>query len=301
MIYSGPWLLSLRVVERNIAMPKTTKLFIIGGAEKKGRDAKLLRFFFDMCGGDESRITIITCASQAPLKTGQKYEKIFSGFGSASVSILPVFSREEANSIKTVELIEQSTGIFISGGNQVKIAATVGGTKLETALTGRYRKGGPTGGTSAGASIASSVMVAGGKPFTYPRRRSIRLSAGLGLIQDVIIDQHFRERDRIYRLAAAVMSHPRNLGVGIDENTALYIENGTLATIMGEGTVTVLDGGGVAHSSYAEGHAGKPISIFGLTMHVLADGDGFDFATRTPIRNGDFQAEIAIPTEDVVQ
>ncbi|PBO81364.1 MAG: cyanophycinase, partial [Methanobacteriota archaeon] len=226
MIYSGPWLLSLRVVERNIAMPKTTRLFIIGGAEKKGRDAQLLRFFFDLCGGAESRIIIITCASQAPLKTGQKYEKIFSGFGSASVSILPVFSREEANSTETVKLVEQSTGIFISGGNQVKIAATIGGTKLETALTGRYRKGGPTGGTSAGASIASSVMIAGGKPFTFPRRRSIRLSAGLGLIQDVIIDQHFRERDRIYRLAAAVMSHPRNLGVGIDENTALYIENG---------------------------------------------------------------------------
>ena len=95
MIYSGPWLLSLRVVERNIAMPKTTKLFIIGGAEKKGRDAQLLRFFFDLCGGPESHITIITCASQAPLKTGQKYEKIFSGFGSASVSILPVFSRKK--------------------------------------------------------------------------------------------------------------------------------------------------------------------------------------------------------------
>jgi len=282
-------------------MPKTTKLFIIGGAEKKGRDAQLLRFFFDLCGGAESRITIITCASQAPLKTGQKYEKIFLGFGSASVSILPVLSREEANSTEAVELIEQSTGIFISGGNQLKVAATIGGTQLEAALAKQYRKGVPTGGTSAGASIMSSVMVAGGMPFTYSRRKSIRLSAGLGLIQDVIIDQHFRQRDRIYRLAAAVMSHPRNLGVGIDENTALYIENSTVASVMGRGTVTVLDGGGVAHSSYAKGHAGMPISIFGLTMHVLADGDGFDFATRTPIRNEDLQAKIAIPTEDVVQ
>jgi cyanophycinase len=282
-------------------MPETTKLFVIGGAEKKGQGARLLRFFFDLCGGAQSRITVISCASQVPLKTGEKYQKIFFGMGAASVKVLPVLSREEANSAEAIELIKQATGIFISGGNQVKVAATIGGTRLEAALARQFWKGGPTGGTSAGASNMSSVMVAGGMPFTYSRRKSIRLSAGLGLIQDVIIDQHFRQRDRIYRLAAAVMSHPRNLGVGIDENTALYIENGTVASVMGEGTVTVLDGGGVAYSSYADGHAGKPISIFGLTMHVLADGDGFDFATKTPIRNGDIGEEIAIPAEEVLQ
>jgi len=282
-------------------MPKTTKLFIIGGAEKKGRDAQLLRFFFDLCGGAESRITLITCASQTPLKIGQQYKKIFLGFGSASVSILPVLSREEANSREAVELIEQSTGIFISGGNQVKFAASVGGTKLETAIVNQYQKGVPTGGTSAGASLASSIMVAGGKPFTYPRRRSIRLSAGLNLIQDVIIDQHFRERDRIYRLMAAVMSHPRNLGVGIDENTALYIKNGNLASVMGEGTVSILDGSGIEGSSYAEGHAGKPISIFGLTVHILAKGDSFDFIGRTPFRNNQLRNEVRITAEEVIQ
>jgi cyanophycinase len=282
-------------------MPKTTRLFVIGGAEKKGRKARLLRFFFDLCGGSQGRITVITCASQVPLKTGEKYQKIFFRMGAASVKILPVLSREEANSIEAVELIRKSTGIFISGGNQLKVAATIGGTQLEAALAKQYRKGVPTGGTSAGASIMSSVMVAGGKPFTYSRRKSIRLSAGLGLIQDVIIDQHFRERDRIYRLAAAVMSNPRNLGMGIDEDTALYIENGTQATVMGDGTVSVLDGLALEYSSYAEGHAGKPISIFGLTMHVLTDGDGFDFATRTPIRNGGIGEEIGIPATEAAQ
>jgi cyanophycinase len=222
-------------------------------------------------------------------------------FGSTSVSILPVFSREEANSIEAIELIEQSTGIFISGGSQVKFAASVGGTKLETTIVNQYRRGVPTGGTSAGASLASSVMVAGGKSFTYPRRRSIRLSSGLNLIQDVIVDQHFRERDRIYRLMTAVMSHPRNLGVGIDENTALYIKNGNLASVMGEGTVSILDGSGVEGSSYAEGHAGKPISIFGLTVHILAKGDSFDFIKRTPFKNDQLRNEIKITAEEVVQ
>ena len=282
-------------------MPEATKLFVIGGAEKKGREARLLRFFCDLCGGAQGRITVISCASQVPLKTGEKYQKIFFGMGAASVKVLPVLSREEANSAEAVELIKQSTGIFISGGNQVKVAATIGGTQLEAALARQFRKGVPTGGTSAGASIVSSVMVAGGKSFTYPRRRSIRLSAGLGLLQDVIIDQHFRERDRIYRLATAVMSHPRNMGVGIDENTALYIENGTHASVMGSGTVSVLDGSGVEYSSYADGHAGKPISIFGLTMHVLADGDGFDFATRTPIRNGGVGEEIGIAATEAAR
>lgn len=210
-------------------MSKPTNLFIIGGAEKKYRKSHLLQYFFELCGGVKSRITVISGASQVPVKIGKKYERVFLRFGSGSVSILPVLSREEANLSESIECISNSTGIFISGGNQVKLAATIGGTPLESALINQYNNGIPIGGTSAGASVVSSVMVAGGKPSTFPRRKSIRLSAGLGLIQDVIIDQHFRQRDRIYRLAAAVMSHPRNLGVGIDENTAIYVKNGVNA------------------------------------------------------------------------
>ena len=274
-------------------MSKPTHLFIIGGAEKKYRNAHLLQYYFDLCGGSESRITVITSASKIPLKIGKKYEKAFSRFGSNSVSILPVLSREEANSTKAVDCVSKATGIFISGGNQVKLAANIGGTLLESTLINQYKNGIPVGGTSAGASIVSSVMVAGGRPSTFPRRKSIRLSSGFGLIQDVIIDQHFRQRDRIYRLSAAVMSHPQNLGVGIDENTALYIKNGVNATVMGEGTVTVLDGSKVNYSSFAEGRSSKPISIFGLTFHVLSQGDGFDFCEKLPVRNNYSQNNLA--------
>lgn len=272
-------------------MSKTTKLFIIGGAEKKFRNPHLLRHFFDLCGGVFSRIVVITSASQIPLKIGKKYEKVFFRLGSTSVSILPVLSREEANSGEAIDCIKQATGVFISGGNQVKFTATIGGTLLESTLMDQYRDGIPVGGTSAGASLVSSVMVAGGRPSTYPRRKSIRLSAGLGLIQNVIIDQHFRQRDRIYRLATAVMSHPRNLGVGIDENTAIYIKNGVNASVMGEGTVSILDGTNLKYSSYAEGHSGKPISMFGLTFHILSHGDGFDFSRKIPSKCNQAQGD----------
>ena len=179
------------------------------------------------------------------------------------------------------------------------LAGILGGTPFFQVLKQRVNEGLLYGGTSAGASIASGLMIAGGRVGYNPRRNLVKLTGGLGLVQNCIIDQHFRERNRLFRLASAVSSNPEFIGLGIDEDTALIITNDRFCRVVGNNSVTVLNGNGITHTGYTEGKAQDSIPIFGMNMNVVTPGYGYDLITRTPLMKSDIDSPQAIELEAV--
>lgn len=254
-------------------------LMAIGGAEDKFKDRRILSRFVELSGGPEARIVVIPTASSLP-EAGQLYVSIFRELGAKTSSILSVATRHDAFEEETVALIENCTGIFMTGGNQIRIAATLGGTPVSEAIQKRSREGVPIAGTSAGASVMSGIMIAGGRSGTTPRRQLARMSAGLGLIDSVIIDQHFRERNRVGRLVTMVSYNPGLLGIGIDEDTAAIISAEGLIEVLGKGSVLVVDGAGMASDIYA-GLDRQPVTVSDVKIHFVAEGSCFDLNQRT--------------------
>ncbi|HUG15594.1 MAG TPA: cyanophycinase [Thermomicrobiales bacterium] len=253
-------------------------LLAIGGAEDKFRDRAILRRFTELAGGDDARIAIIPTASVID-DAGQRYKAIFLELGATSAEVLYVGRREDANTDELVELVEHSTGIFITGGNQIRVASILGGTRVGNAVIRCHRAGVPVGGTSAGASVMSTVMVAGGRSGATPRTHTAQMSPGLGLIDNVIIDQHFRERDRVGRLVTMVSHNPGLLGLGIDEDTAALIwPHGTL-DVIGRGSVLIVDGAEM-RSDIHSARGKRPLTIANVIMHFVADGGKFDLDGR---------------------
>jgi cyanophycinase len=257
-------------------------LLAIGGAEDKFRDRAILRRFTELAGGDDARIAIIPTASLID-DAGQRYKAIFLELGATSAEVLFVGQREDANTDELVNLVEHSTGIFITGGNQIRVASILGGTRVGNKLIRRHREGVPVGGTSAGASVMSSVMVAGGQSGTTPRLHSAQMSPGLGLIDTVIIDQHFRERDRVGRLVTMVSHNPGLLGLGIDEDTAALIWPHGRMDVIGRGSVLIVDGSEM-RSDVHSARGKRPLTIANVIMHFVADGGSFDLETRRVLR-----------------
>jgi cyanophycinase len=257
-------------------------LMPIGGAEDKFGNRTILRRFTELAGGSSARIAIIPTASAVD-DAGQRYKAIFLELGAVSADVVFVGDRDDANSDPLVELIETSTGIFITGGNQVRVASILGGTRVARMIRRQSRAGVPIAGTSAGASVMCSVMVAGGKSGTTPRPNGASMAAGLGLIDNVIIDQHFRERDRVGRLVTMVSYNPGLLGLGIDEDTAaLIMPDGTLE-VLGRGSVLIVDGTHMRSDIYAS--QGKhPLTIANVVIHFVAEGARFDVAERKILR-----------------
>jgi cyanophycinase len=253
-------------------------LVAIGGAEDKFRDRTILRRFTEISGGEDARIAIIPTASAID-DAGQRYKAIFLELGAASAEVLFVGRREDANTDELVSLVKQSTGIFLTGGNQIRVASILGGTRVAEALIERHREGVPVGGTSAGASVMSSVMVAGGRSGATPRPQAAQMSPGLGLIDTVIIDQHFRERDRVGRLVTMVSHNPGLVGLGIDEDTAAVIWPDGRLEVIGRGSVLIVDGSHMLSDVYAS-RGKRPLTIANVIMHFVADGGSFDLHQR---------------------
>lgn len=251
----------------------------IGGAEDKFKDRRILSRFVELAGGPNARIAVIPTASSLP-EAGQLYVSIFRELGAGSSGILTVATRHDAFDDELVALIENSTGIFMTGGNQIRIAATLGGTPVADAIMKRSAQGVPIAGTSAGASVMSGIMIAGGRSGTTPRRQLARMSAGLGLIDSVIIDQHFRERNRVGRLVTMVSYNPGLLGIGVDEDTAAIISADGLIEVLGRGSVLVVDGSGMASDIYA-GLDRQPVTVSDVKIHFVAEGSCFDLNQRT--------------------
>ncbi|WP_407947631.1 cyanophycinase [Paradesulfitobacterium ferrireducens] len=260
------------------------KLMIIGGAEDKEGECRILRHFVAEAGGRESRITVLTAATEYPRQVGAQYEQLFSRLGAKEVDVLDVCDRSQANSEGLVQQLNKATGVFFTGGDQLRITGLLGGTLAGRALHRLYERGVIIAGTSAGASVMSDTMIVGGEAGT-PKKDTITMAPGLGLIRAVVIDQHFAQRGRIGRLLASVAQNPYVLGVGIDEDTAILVtENGEF-TVVGSQTVTVVDASPSASTNVSESSPGQPLVLSPVFMHVLSEGYRFDLKRRVSLLN----------------
>lgn len=262
------------VARRGLLMP-------IGGAEDKFDDKVILSTFAQLAGGKQARIAIVPTASSIET-AGHRYKAIFLGMGVESAEVVYIGNREDANSENVTDHIKDATGIFMTGGNQMRLSAMIGGTRFEQVVRAANQEGVIVAGTSAGASILSAHMVALGASGGTPKLRMAQMVAGFGLISNVIIDQHFRQRDRIGRLLSLVASNPGLLGIGIDEDTAAIIDDQDVIEVIGRHSVTIVDGSEI-FSDIFQVRAYGEITVSNARLHLLTPGRRFDMKTRSLI------------------
>lgn len=258
-------------------------LVVIGGAEDKSGDCLILRRFLELSGGSEARITILTTATVRPGETGGVYARLFDGFGASQVTVCDVQDRKAAGLTVHIQQILDATGVFFCGGDQLRITSILGGTPLEAALLSRYREGVVIAGTSAGASAMSDLMIVEGQDDETPKKCTLKMAPGLGLLEEIVVDQHFAQRGRIGRLLLAVSQNPYVLGIGLDENTAVIVHPDARFEVIGSQTATVLDARPVSHTNVSELEPDQSLAVVGATIHVLPQGYGFDLKARAVI------------------
>jgi cyanophycinase len=257
-------------------------LLVIGGAEDKLRDRVILRRFIALAGGRGARIAVVATASSYSGEVEERYRSVFTDLGATSVAPVLAQTRPEANQESAAAVVLGATGIFLTGGNQMRLGSTIGGTLVSAAIEERYRNGAVVGGTSAGASALSTHMIAFGASGLTPKQRMAQISAGLGLLPGVIIDQHFQQRNRLGRLLALVAQNPSLLGIGIDEDTAGIVTPDLVIEVIGRGSLTLVDGTASETDAWeVAGHL--PLMISNVVMHSLPAGYRFDLRRRVRI------------------
>jgi cyanophycinase len=280
----------------------TRTLITIGGHEDKKGEKVVLREVARRVG--KGKLVVTTVASHKPEGYFEDYEPVFRELGVEEVVLLEIHERKDASEAKNLDILDGASGVFFTGGDQLKITSQIGDTPVFRRIQEIYQQGGVIAGTSAGASVVCETMlVSGSSDESHKVGDTLRMAPGLGLIQQVIIDQHFAERGRMGRLLGAVSQNPRILGIGIDEGTALVIENETKVRVLGEGAVYVVDATGVTHSNIAEkGVSGEALSIYDIKLHVLSHDDQFDIPTRRPgALSGQVAAKIQLREAEVVE
>ena len=258
-------------------------LISIGGSEDKVGERRILK---EVAQRVHSGVLVVaTLASTVADELWHDYQRLFRELGVKHLRHLNLQQRTEAEEATHLAVLEEATVVFFTGGSQLRITGHLGGTPLCDRLQTLYREhGGTIAGTSAGASVMSGTMIVSGESDDSHRvSNALRMAPGLGFLDEVIIDQHFAQRGRIGRLLGAVAQNPRELGVGLDENTAIIVEHGARFRVLGAGAVYVLDGHDVTHSNIAEDASEQIMSVFGMRLHVLSDGDRFDLKTRQPL------------------
>ena len=250
----------------------------IGGAEAKRKDPEILERFVKLCGGSDARILVIPTASLLD-ETGPAYQELFEDMGARTMCI-PIEERDDCYQDELLDVMERANGIFITGGNQLRLSTILGGTPVARSIRRLNAAGVHMAGTSAGAAIISEHMIAGGRSGPSPRESGVVLAPGLGLTNRAIIDQHFNRRGRMGRLLAALSFNPFVCGLGIDENTAAFIAPNGDMEVVGHGTVTVIDPSDLRHSSMSYVAKAEAVSLIGLKLHVLASGSHFNLETR---------------------
>jgi cyanophycinase len=254
-------------------------LIAIGGHEDKQGERTILRRVADLLQG--GKLVIATVASHEPEGYFEAYTEAFGALNVKDLVELYVEERSDALDPEKLNLFDGAAGVFFTGGDQLRISSQLGDTPLEHRVREIYESGGIVAGTSAGASMMSETMLVKGNNQESHRVGDLHLAAGLGLIRDVIIDQHFAERGRIGRLLGAVAQNPRVLGIGLDEDTAVVVR-GHEFEVIGSGAVYIVDGSKVTHSNIAEAEPDRALSIYDVAMHVLSGGDRYDLAKRRP-------------------
>lgn len=266
-------------------MPKSGtrgQLVIIGGAEDKEGECKILREFVRRAGGTKARIVVMTAATELPREVGENYIRVFERFGAEEIRILDTVTRDDASSSSALEAIEKATGVFFTGGDQARIISIIKDTPLDEAIHQRYAEGIVIAGTSAGAAVMPDVMIVEGDSQTHPRVNVVEMGPGMGFLPGIAIDQHFSQRGRLGRLLSALAQQPAVLGVGIDENTAVVID-GSQFQVFGGGAVTVVDVSEITHCNLEQLLKDEALAICGAKLHILPQGYRFDLEKRVPI------------------
>ncbi len=270
-------------LQSHLPLVRRGYLMAIGGAEDKREQRTVLRRFVALAGGHAAHIVVMPTASGFMELVGQKYHEIFTALGARQVTVLGVNSRVQAQDHEAVAAINDASAVFLTGGNQMKISSLLGGTPLLQAIRDRYSEGILVGGTSAGASAICQHMIAYGASGSTPKQRMVQLCPGIGLINQVIIDQHFTQRDRVGRLMTAVAHNPYIIGIGIDEDTAAIIDPDKRLEVVGRGSVLVMDASNMSYTNIHEAKGHGPITMFGMTLSALTQGYKYDLIERRPI------------------
>ncbi len=259
-------------------------LVIIGGAEDKSGECTILKHLVEMAGGSNARMTILTTASENSHEAGAVYREVFQRLGVGKIKILNINTRDDANMDNVLELASEPTGIFFTGGDQLRITSILGGTKAFSALHEAYRQGIVIAGTSAGASAMSGTMIVDGNSNDPARKCTLKMAPGLGLLEEVLIDQHFHQRGRIGRLLCGVAENPSILGMGIDEDTAVRVYPDAHLEVIGNNSVIIADGRQIKSSNVSELKPDENLAIANIVIHVLPAGYGFDMQRREVLR-----------------
>ncbi len=255
----------------------------IGGREDKFASPTVLKTFVELSGGKDAKIAVIPTASRLE-DTGDEYVKIFNDLGVENVYNLRIENRLDATTNQSyIDTLSQCTGIFMTGGNQLLLSTTLGGTPIAQMIRRLNAKGVHVAGTSAGAAFMSGFMIAGGAPGLMPRCNMVNLAPGLGLTNRLLVDQHFSQRDRLGRLLSALSYNPYMVGVGVDEDTGAFLNADGIIEVVGSGMITIVDFSHLKHSSMHCVSDNSPISLVDVRMHMLTEGQKYDTNTSLVI------------------
>jgi cyanophycinase len=269
-------------------------LIIIGGHEDKEGDKLILREVARRVG--RGKLVICTTAGKEPGQVFDEYERIFRNLGVKHIWHLNISSRDEGRDEQKFRILEGAAGVFFTGGDQLMITSQMGDTPCYELIQQLYKDGGMIAGTSAGASImCETMMVAGNGAQSHRLDETIQMAPGFGFINGVIIDQHFAERGRVGRLLGVTAQNPRNIGIGIDEDTAIVVEGDRQFYVLGTGAVYVIDCRGVTDSNIADDDLDKTLAIYDVNLHLLSMGHAFDLYERRPKRLSRQQVQEKIP------
>jgi len=260
-------------------------LLVIGGAEDKYNERRILKKFLELAGGDKAEVLIVPVASDYPEFAADVYTQAFRNLGIANPRVLRATSRQDVFGADPDELLDGVNGVFMTGGDQMRLVSILGGTAFAAKLRGMVSTTPMVlAGTSAGAAGMSTSMIVRGESTSHPHKSSVRLSPGLGFLKNIIIDQHFTERGRISRLITAVSYNPYNLGIGIDENTAIILNSQGVMEVFGAGSATIVDGSKITYNEIAEVADHESFSVCGVQLHILRDGLVYDYLERHPMQ-----------------
>ncbi len=260
-------------------------LLVIGGAEDKYNERRILKKFLELAGGEKAEVLIVPMASDFPEFAADVYTQAFRNLGVTNPRVLRATSRQDVTGADVEKLVGGITGVFLTGGDQMRLVSLLGGTKLAERLRKMVRETDVVlAGSSAGAAAMSTSMIVRGEPSSHPHKNAVKLSPGLGLLKNIIIDQHFTERGRISRLITAVSYNPYNLGIGIDENTAIILDGNGMLEVIGQGSATIVDGSQISFNEIAEVGDNEAFSLCGIQFHVLRDGLIYNYLERHPMQ-----------------
>jgi cyanophycinase len=262
---------------------RSGELIIIGGGEDRRRHPDILERVCAPARDRGGKMVIVTAATRVPEEYLEEYLPLFRDLGAKNVEVVDIRTREDAHDQQNVEKLRDADVIFFTGGSQMRIATVMGGSPVCDTMRDRFHEGATVAGTSAGAAVMPETMLISGPSEISPNADELDMAAGLGLVDDVVIDTHFAERGRMGRLITAVCQNPRLLGIGIDEDTAVVMDRGQDFTIYGSGAVYVVDGKTISFTSIQNRPRGI-VTVHDARLHVLTDGDGFEWESRRPHR-----------------